>query len=84
MNYSFPSETVFAFPHPPATFHSLLSFEQWLSKYGLRKSNINITWEHVRRINSQISLQTYLIRNSGGGVQDSVLFQALQEILMHA
>lgn len=62
---------------------SVMALEQWFSVWGLQNRSISISWKLVRNTDSQAPLQTYWIRNSGGGTQQSTFKQALQIILMH-
>lgn len=42
---------------------------QWISKCDVQTSSISSTWELARNVNSQATLQTYWLRNSGGGAR---------------
>lgn len=46
---------------------------KWFAKAGSWNSSISITWMFVRNANSPAPSQTYLIRNSRDGAQQSVL-----------
>ena len=53
------------------------SLPQWFRRYGPWTGCISITWEHMRNTNSSAPSQIYWIRNSGGGVQETVLTNPL-------
>lgn len=59
-----------------------ISLFQWFSKCGLWISS-SITWEVIRNTSSQAPLQTYFIRTSRTGTQQSVLEQVLRGILIY-
>jgi len=57
--------------------------EQWFSKCGPTTNSSSITWELNRNANTRSLPQTYIVRNSGEGTQQSVVQQLSKMILMH-